>query len=223
MDFVLGNIPLTCTLVGVAGILYSLIIAGIMMAYGEGGSRSMLKILSRIVGPDYGKEVQRLSTMTTRSIAVGVLGVALIQAVILGVGFVFAGVPAAGVLAIVVIVIGVLQLPALLISIPVIGYLWAATDYSTTHNIVWTVYLIVGGFSDNALKPILLGRGVEAPMPVILLGAIGGMVTSGIIGLFLGAVFLAVGYRIFMQWVESADATADEGQSEVADMSGPTS
>jgi predicted PurR-regulated permease PerM len=201
--------------------LGALIVAGIMMAYGEGGSAAMLKILSRVVGTEYGLQVQRLSTMTTRSIAVGVLGVALIQALILGVGFFFAGVPAAGVLAVVVMVIGVLQLPALLISIPVIGYLWAATDYSNTHNIVWTIYLIVGGFSDNVLKPLLLGRGVEAPMPVILLGAIGGMVTSGIIGLFLGAVFLAVGYRIFMQWVESGPAaTGDTDQIAETDGAG---
>lgn len=200
----LGVAKTTASNVGL--FLGSLIVAGIMMAYGEGGSQAMLRIISRVAGPEQGAEVHRLSTMTTRSIAVGVLGVALIQALILGVGFVFAGIPAAGVLAIVVMVIGVLQLPALLISIPVIGYLWAATDYSTTHNLIWTVYLIVGGFSDNVLKPLLLGRGVEAPMPVILLGAIGGMVSAGIIGLFLGAVFLAVGYRIFMQWVEGADA-----------------
>jgi predicted PurR-regulated permease PerM len=212
---VLGIARSTASNVGL--FLGALIVAGIMMAYGEGGSRAMLRILSRVAGSENGQEMQRLSTMTTRSIAVGVLGVAVIQAVILGVGFVFAGVPAAAVLATIVLVIGVLQLPALLVSIPVIGYLWAVADYSATHNIVWTVYLIVGGFSDNVLKPILLGRGVEAPMPVILLGAIGGMVTSGIIGLFLGAVFLAVGYRIFMAWVENVDAPGDAGQLGEAD------
>ena len=190
------------------------IVAGIMMAYGASGSAAMYRIVCRIAGPVAGPEVHTLATQTTRSVAVGVLGVALIQALILGVGFMFAGIPAAGVLALVVMFFGILQLPALLISLPVIAYLWMVGDASTTSNVIWSVYLLVGGASDNVLKPMLLGRGVDAPMPVILLGALGGMVSSGIIGLFLGAVILAVGYQVFMKWVDTfvepdADGAAD--------------
>lgn len=116
-------------------------------------------------------------------------------------GFLFAGIPAAGILAIIVLVFGILQLPAALISLPAIAYLWLGVDASTTSNIIFTIYIIIAGLADNFLKPLLLGRGVDAPMPVILLGAIGGMVTAGIIGLFIGAVLLAVGYQIFMEWV----------------------
>ncbi|MCS5933855.1 hypothetical protein LNO92_05400 [Klebsiella variicola subsp. variicola] len=65
-------------------------------------------------------------------------------------------------------------------------------------DIFYTILLIVAGMADNVLKPLLLGRGVDAPMPVVLLGALGGMASNGILGMFLGATLLAIGYRIFM-------------------------
>ena len=109
-------------------------------------------------------------------------------------------------------------MPAALISLPAIAYLWWSGDASTVSNIIFTVYLVVAGFADSVLKPLLLGRGVEAPMPIILLGALGGMVSAGIIGLFVGAVLLAVGYQIFMDWVDEAEdeTAAESGQSEAA-------
>ena len=200
--------------------LGSLIVAGIMMAYGEAGSQSMGKIMSRISGSVKGRQLQRLSTATVRSVATGVIGVAFIQALLLGLGFLWAGIPAAGVLAIVVLLIGIAQLPATIISLPVIAYIWWSGDASTTFNIVVTVYILVAGLADNVLKPVLLGRGVDAPMPVILLGALGGMVAAGIIGLFLGAVVLAVGYELFMDWVgeiEEDDGEVPAGAADTAD------
>ncbi|MCR9103790.1 MAG: AI-2E family transporter [Gammaproteobacteria bacterium] len=197
------------TVTGVLGFLGSLIVAGIMMAYGRSGSAAMHRILVRVAGPVGGTEVHTLATRTTRSIAVGVLGVALIQALLLGGGFLFAGIPAAGLLAAIVMFIGIIQLPALIISLPVIAYMWTVGDGSTVHNVVWTVYLIIAGAADGVLKPMLLGRGVDAPMPVILLGALGGMATGGLVGLFLGGVLLAVGYQIFMKWVESGQNVID--------------
>ncbi len=191
----------------------SFIVAGVMMAYGESGSAAMQRVINRIAGPSSGPQVHTLSVKTTRSVAVGVLGVAFIQALILGVGFMFAGVPGAGILALITLIIGILQLPALLISLPVLGYLWGMSDATTTSNIIWTIYLLVGGASDNVLKPLLLGRGVDAPMAVILLGALGGMVSAGFIGLFLGAVILAVGYQVFMKWVDDPDTSAPATKS----------
>ena len=195
---------------GIFMFIGALVIAGIMMAYGEPGGRSMQRIISRIVGPQNGPGVYALSVATIRSVAVGVIGVAVIQAVLLGIGFIIAGVPAAGLLALAVLFVGILQLPALIISLPVIGYIWWAGDASTGLNVFYSVFLIVAGMADNVLKPLLLGRGVEAPMPVILLGALGGMVTAGFIGLFLGAVVLAVGYQLFMNWVAQADDAPGE-------------
>jgi len=179
----------------------ALVIAGIMMAYAQPGSNSVRNIYSMFAGDaKKGDKLYVLSIATIRSVAVGVVGVAFIQAVLLGVGFVLADIPAAGLLAIVVLIVGILQLPALVITLPVIGYLWWAGD-STLTNVIFTVYLLIAGMADGFLKPMLLGRGVEAPMPVILIGALGGMVSFGLLGLFLGAVLLALGYVIFMEWV----------------------
>ncbi|MEH6637261.1 MAG: AI-2E family transporter [Halioglobus sp.] len=193
---------------GVLLFLGSLIVAGILMAYGESVEATMKRILGRFSRPERGAEIWQLIVATIRSVATGVLGVALIQALLIGLGLMFAGVPAAGVLAIVILVLGILQLPATLVTLPVIIWLWSAGDGSTTVNAIFTIYLIVAGLSDNILKPILLGRGVDAPMPVILIGAIGGMVWAGIVGLFLGAVLLAVGYQLFMSWLAYSDKAA---------------
>ncbi len=193
--------------------LGSLIIAGIMMAYGKSGSAATLKILCRLTSPSKGPSLHNLSTLTIRSVAMGVIGVAFIQALLLGLGFVWADVPAAGILAIIVLLIGIAQLPALVITLPVIVYLWMTSDGSTTHNVVVTVYLLVAGMSDGFIKPMLLGRGVEVPMPIILLGALGGMFSYGMIGLFIGAVILALGYQIFMEWVEEDENLGESAEN----------
>jgi predicted PurR-regulated permease PerM len=191
--------------------LGALIIAGIMMAYGGPGGQAIQRILCRLTDPIRGIRLQTLLTATIRSVATGVIGVAFIQALLVGVGLYMAGIPAAGVLSLIVFLIGIAQLPALIISLPVVAYIWWSGDASTTVNIVWTIYLIVAGMADNVLKPLLLGRGVDVPMPVILIGAMGGMVSAGIIGLFLGAVLLAVGYKVFMVWVnDDEEGTSSE-------------
>ena len=73
-------------------------------------------------------------------------------------------------------------------------------------NVLGTVYLFAASMSDNLLKPYLLGRGVDTPMPVVLIGALGGMAAEGLIGLFVGAVMLSVGYKLLMSWVEHSVA-----------------
>jgi predicted PurR-regulated permease PerM len=138
--------------------------------------------------------------MTIRSVFQGVLGIAVIQAALAAIGFLFIGVPGAMVWALLVMILAVMQLPPLLVIAPVI--VWAFATQSTTAAVIFLVY---GGFvsiSDTFLKPLLLGRGVDVPMLVILLGAIGGMIMSGIIGLFVGAVVLAVAYQLMMAWLE---------------------
>ena len=77
-------------------------------------------------------------------------------------------------------------------------------------NIVYTIYFVIAGFVDNVLKPIFLSRGVDAPMPVVLIGALGGMMSAGLIGLFIGATFLSLAYVIFMAWVDDDTASIDE-------------
>jgi predicted PurR-regulated permease PerM len=186
---------------GLLQFVASLIIAGIIMAFGEGGARSMQAISERFVGPERGGEFTKLSTATIRAVAQGVIGVAFIQAVIVGLVLLVAGIPWAGVLALIVLVLGIAQIPAVIVTLPAIGYLWSSGDYSTAMAAVYTVALLVSGMADNVLKPLMLGRGVDAPMPVILLGALGGMAAAGILGMFVGATLLALGYQIFMSWV----------------------
>ena len=101
------------------------------------------------------------------------------------------------------LVLGIAQLPALLVTLPVIAFIWWSPSYGTGAAVMHTVLLALAGTLDNILKPLLLGRGVDAPMTVILIGALGGMATSGILGMFLGATLLAVGYKIFMSWVDA--------------------
>ena len=104
-------------------------------------------------------------------------------------------------LSLAVLILGVEKLPHLLVTPPVIGYIWYSGEYATAAAIGYSALLLVSGAADNVLKPMMLGRGVDAPMPVILLGALGGMATTGILGMFVGATLLALGYQIFMWWV----------------------
>jgi predicted PurR-regulated permease PerM len=172
-----------------------------MMAFGAEGARSSEAIFARIMGPDRAPEFVKLSTATIRAVAQGVIGVALIQAIAVGVTLLVAQVPFAGVLAVIVLVLGIAQIPALLVTLPAIAYIWMSGQYGTAAAVIYSVVLFVAGMLDNFLKPLMLGRGVDAPMPVILLGALGGMAAAGILGLFVGAVLLALGYQIFMGWV----------------------
>jgi predicted PurR-regulated permease PerM len=97
--------------------------------------------------------------------------------------------------------LGIAQVPALVVTLPVVVYIWASGDYSHAAAITYTIILLLAGMADNVLKPLMLGRGVDVPMPVILLGALGGMASGGILGMFVGATALALGYEIFMKWV----------------------
>ena len=145
------------------------------------------------MGGSRGSQLQQLSVATMRSVATGVIGVAVIQSLLLGVGFL--QMSPQGVLAVLTLFIGIVQLPALIITLPVLGWLWGSGDGSTAMNGVITVYLIIAGLSDGVLKPMLLGRGGCTHAR----GAdrcLGGMVGMGMIGLFLGSVILAVGYQL---------------------------
>jgi predicted PurR-regulated permease PerM len=193
--------------------LFSFVVAGIIMAWGQSGARAIRAIFARLVGIRHGDDLARLSTATIRAVALGVLGVAFIQAIVIGLVMLAASVPFTGLLALVVLVIGIVQVPALLVTIPVIIYVWASGNYSATAAIAYSVLLLLGGTLDNILKPLLLGRGVDAPMAVILLGALGGLASSGLLGMFVGAAFLALSYQAFMWWVANSPdliATAPE-------------
>lgn len=198
--------------VGAAALFFaSFVVAGIMMAYAKPGTQATENIFVRFAGSEKGPELHQLSVGTVRSVAMGVVGVAFFQAILFGIGFVMAGIPLPGILALLVLLTGIAQVPALLFGLPAIAYVWMGGGYSTLVNILLTLFFVVASLADNVLKPMLLGRGVKTPLPVVLMGALGGMFTAGLVGLFLGAVLLSLGYQIFMNWLD------EETKSEAAE------
>jgi predicted PurR-regulated permease PerM len=182
--------------------LAAVILAGIFMAFGEPGARACEAIFQRIAGKERGEEFTQLSTATIRAVAQGVVGVALIQAILVGLCLLIAGVPWAGALAALVLVLGIAQVPAVIVTLPAIAYIWASGSYGSVDAVVYTVLLLLAGMADNVLKPLMLGRGVNVPMPIILVGALGGMAAAGILGMFVGATVLALAYQVFTGWVK---------------------
>jgi predicted PurR-regulated permease PerM len=190
--------------------VFSVIIAGVLLMSASGGYTASRNILSSLVGEERGPAFTDMSILTIRSVVKGVLGVALIQAILSAVGLLVAGVPAAGLWAGLVLVLAIIQLPPLIVLGPIaIWYFSTAEPLPAT---IFLVFSIIVSVSDAFLKPLLLGRGVEVPMLVILIGAIGGAITHGIIGLFIGAVILALGYEILTKWM-----APDEAHGELAD------
>ena len=205
-----GALGGTTSLLSTTGVfLGALVIAGFMMAYGQSGQKALERIAITLAGSHRGAQLQALSVATMRSVATGVIGVAAMQAILLGLGFLWADVPGAALLAVLVLLLGIMQLPTLLVILPVLAWLWLSGDGSTVMNSAITVYLMLAGLADNILKPILLGRGVDVPMPIILIGALGGMIGMGLIGLFLGSVILAVGYRLLWAWVDQENTRSE--------------
>ena len=164
-------------------------------------------ILRRIVG-DKGDEWAVLTTLTIRSVVTGVIGVAVIQAVLALIGLILMGVPFAVLLALGIMFLTIIQVPALLIIGPVIVYVFS--QESGTAEIIFTIYMMIVGASDGVLKPLLMGRGVDIPMLVILIGAIGGMILMGMIGLFIGAVIFALAYKLFGLWIAEVEEAKED-------------
>lgn len=186
--------------------LASFLVGAIVLAYGGPASRGARAVFRRIAGSTRGEALAKLSVATIRTVALGVIGVAAIQALLVGLALLLAGVPAAGVLSIIVLILAIAQVPATVVTIPVIVYMWGSGNYTHTAALTYTIVLLVAGLVDNVLKPLMLGRGVDTPMPVILFGALGGMASGGILGMFVGATVLALGYELVKTWVATNPA-----------------
>ncbi|UCF19181.1 MAG: AI-2E family transporter [Gemmatimonadota bacterium] len=200
---------------GILQTILAIIIAGFLFTYEESGRGAAHTLSVRIAGKR-GALLPGLIASTIRSVAQGVLGVALVQTLLAGLGMAIYGIPHWGLWTALVLPLAVVQLPPLLVLAPVA--IWAFADAgTTTGTIVFAIYALVVSFSDTFLKPLFLGRGVEIPMPVILIGAIGGVMLSGVIGLFVGAVVLAIGWKLLQVWINpdlpmpEVEAAAAEG------------
>jgi len=189
---------------GVIQIVISLFIAVIMLAIG-GLSEAISKFFRKLAG-DKGDEFTDMTFKTVSSVVKGVIGVALILALLNGIIFMLAGVPYAGIWTLLVFILGVLQIPLFFVTLPVIIYMFATKELMPA--ILWTALLLVAGTSDNILKPILLGKGAPVPMLVIFIGVIGGFIFSGFIGLFTGAIVMSIGYKLFVAWINTAPEAA---------------
>jgi len=189
-------------------LVLAILISGAFLAKSEAASRITRAVATRLAG-ERGLILTDVAEKTVRSVASGILGVALIQALLAGLGFLVAGVPAAGLLTLICLLSGVIQLGVVIVLIPVAVYLFSTAENSTAVGfLIWAILIAP---IDNVLKPILLGRGVDVPTFVIFVGAIGGFLSSGIIGLFLGAVVLALGYNLFLAWLKQD--TTSSGQA----------
>jgi predicted PurR-regulated permease PerM len=184
---------------GILKFVVSIIIAGVLLANDAGGGQAARAIATRLTA-ERGNESVELAAATVRSVTLGILGVALIQTLLASLGFLLVGVPGAGLWALFVLILAVVQLPTILVLGPIIVYVFSTS--STATAVVFAIWSLLVGMSDAFLKPLLMGRGVDVPMLVIFIGAIGGFVTSGIIGLFVGAVILALGYKLFLAWLK---------------------
>jgi len=179
-------------------ILLTVALVAILYAQGDIAARGALAFGYRL-GGERGMDVMRLAAQAVRSAALGVVVTALVQSVLAGLALWICGIPAPGVLAALVFVLGIAQLGPLPVMLPAIAWLY------WTDQAVWgTVLLVLAipiGALDNVLRPILIRRGVQLPMLLIIAGVIGGLIAFGVMGLFVGPVLLAATYTLTKSWV----------------------
>jgi predicted PurR-regulated permease PerM len=192
--------------IGIVVFIFSIILAGVFLASASGAKRAVESVFSRLAG-SRGTELTELSQATVKSVVTGILGIAVIQSILAGLGFIVMDVPAAGLLAFICLILAIVQIDILIVLIPLSIYAFSVTD--TGPAVAFLVWNIAVGLLNNVLKPILLAKGVDAPMAVIFIGAIGGMLHAGIIGLFIGAVIMVLGYTLFIAWLQQ-DAEASQ-------------
>ena len=194
---------------GILAFIASIIIAGFLLVSARPCYDWTCQFMTELAG-DRGPELTDLSVQTIRSVAKGVLGVAIVQTLLAAVGLYIMDVPATGILLAVILMLAIMQIPTVVIILPVVIWVYSVTD--AVPATVFALWMLFVSLSDNFLKPLLLGRGVEIPTLVILLGSIGGAIYAGVIGLFLGAVVLALAYELLVAWIspDEVDKTLAE-------------
>jgi predicted PurR-regulated permease PerM len=192
-------------LYGLLELLVSIVVAGFLFTRGPQLVDSLSAFLDRMLS-NRGRELVQLSGATIRNVSRGVVGIAFLQAVLAGAGFVAAGVPAPGVLAFVALLLGIIQIGPTILLVPVV--VWSWTTLEVTQAVVFTAYMTLVALIDNILKPLLMRRGLATPMPVIIVGVIGGAIGYGIVGLFFGPIVLSVAWAVLLAWVQGDGASA---------------
>ena len=193
---------LTGTAKGIFLFLIAIIISGVFLSYATPAGNFARALFNRLINSTK-IDMAAISVVTVRNVVKGILGVAFIQTVLMGAGMIIGGVPYAGVLILLCFVLAVVQIGTLPVAIIIIIYAWSAEPTLTA--ILLTIWALAVGVLDNILKPLVMGKGAPVPMLVIFLGAIGGFMLSGFIGLFTGAVILSLGYRLFDVWLKGSE------------------
>jgi predicted PurR-regulated permease PerM len=195
---------------GLLEFIAAIVIAGFLFSPGPRLVDSLRSFARRILS-DRGEEMVQLAGDTIRTVSRGVVGVALVQSFLAGLGFLVAGVPAAGFFAFLALLLAIIQIGPALLLIPIVIWSWVTME--TAYAVVFTVYMVLVGLIDNVLKPIVMARGVATPMPIILIGVIGGTITNGISGLFLGPIVLSVAWALMVAWMQEGHAVATSAHS----------
>jgi predicted PurR-regulated permease PerM len=184
--------------IGTLKFVLSVALTGFLFIYGPDLVEGTRRIQARVV-TQRNEDFVALAGLTIRTVSQGVIGVAVLQSLLAGIGLKLAGVPHAGVLAFAVLVLAILQIGSAIVLLPVIIWIWATKDFAVALPL--TIYLLIVGLADNILKPMLMGRGLNTPMLVIFIGVLGGMIAHGIVGLFVGPIILAVAWQLMMAWI----------------------
>jgi len=199
-------------LVGLLKFLLSIIIAGFLFCPGPKLVKALAQVMDHILRPR-GTEMVQLAGATIRNVSRGVIGVALLQSFFAAAGFLVAGVPAAGLLSFASLVLGIVQIGPAILFLPIIVWSWMTMD--TASAFMFTAYMLPVGLIDNFLRPILMARGLATPMPLIIIGVIGGTMAYGIVGLFFGPIVLSVAWELAVAWMYGDDDanTAQDGST----------
>ena len=195
--FLLGSIASAS--LAVLQFIVSIIIAGVILAHHQRAIQLAKKLFGRIA-PESKERFLALTENTVRGVTMGVVGVAIVQAILVGIGFAVIGIPAAAFWAFACLILAILQISIVLVVAPIAIYVFSSHELLPALLFVaWNVPILA---LDNILKPILMGRGVDAPMLVIFIGAIGGLISFGFLGLFFGAVVLVIAYDLMIFWLD---------------------
>ena len=180
--------------------IVALVISGFLFIPGPSLVHSVKNIFGRVAA-ERGEEFVDLAGATIRNISRGIIGIAILQALLAGIGLLFAGVPAAGLFSFLVLLLGVIQIGPSVILVPLIVWSWFAMD--TTTAILFTLYMVPVNLLDNILRP-LVAKGLKTPMLVILIGVLGGTLVHGIMGLFVGPIVLSIAWQLLAVWTQDA-------------------
>jgi predicted PurR-regulated permease PerM len=183
--------------------LLTVVVAAVMYSSGETAARGVRRFAHRLAG-QRGDDVAVLAAQAIRGVALGVVVTALVQSMLGGLGLLVAGVPLAGVLTAVMLMFCLAQVGPTLVLVPAVAWLyWSGDNVWGTVLLVWTLFV---GTLDNFLRPFLIKQGADLPLLLIFAGVIGGLLSLGLLGIFVGPVVLAVAYTLLEAWMDDGDS-----------------